>query len=175
MQMRYFFAVAIFAILTGCSTTSGLNSVTSVSQFDGVKSVYIEPHGAACKAMVCPGLGATWLDKYPEDIGFNVQVFNEITSINSVSFNIDGEMIKLDALSLTNFNPKHTPNMNSSVKTFVTKYAVLTRVLESKRTWLRVSTSDGNLDVAIIDGTVDSKAFHALKRFDTQVKEAKMQ
>jgi hypothetical protein len=154
----------------GCATTSGLNPQTAVSNFDGVKSVAIVPHGAACKSMVCPMIGATWLDDQPNNVGLSVQLLNETANIHFVSFNIDGEIITLKPLGLTRFDKGAAGNY--SQVTMVTSYSVLTKILQSKRTWMKVSTSKGGHEVAIIDGTVDSKAFNALKRFDTQVKEA---
>ena len=160
--------VSLFTI--GCSTTSGLNPHTAKSNFDGVKSVAIVPHGAACKSMVCPMLGATWLDDQPDNVGLTVQLLNEIANIHSVSFNIDGEIISLKPLGLTRFD--QAAGSNYSQATMVTSYSVLTKILQSKRTWMKVSTSKGAHEVAVVDGTVDSKAFNAIKRFDAQVKEA---
>ena len=169
--MRIIFALGLSFFIIGCSTTSGLNAITSTSNFDGVKSVGIAPHGAACKSFACPSLGATWLDNQPNNVGFAVQIFNSIETINSVAFNIDGEIIKIDALLPTRFSQES--GINLSTTSVVTDYKVLTRILQSKKTWMRVSTSKGSHEVAIIDGNIDSKAFHALKRFDAQVNEAK--
>jgi len=135
-----------------------------------VKSVAIAPHGAACKSMVCPMVGASWLDNQPDNVGITIQLFNEIANIHSVSFNIDGEMITLKPLGITRFD--EAVGTNYSQVTMVTSYSFLTKILQSKRTWMKVSTSKGAHEVAIVDGTVDSKAFNALKRFDAQVKEA---
>ena len=168
--MKNILMVGLLSLLVGCSTTSGLDARTSVSNFDGVKSVAIPPHGTSCKGMVCPLLGATWIGDKPNDVGFSVELFNEIASIHSVAFNIDGQIIKVDALLLTDFSPD--VSVKASRTSVVLPYSVLTQILESKRTWIKVSTSKGNYEAAIVDGAVDSKAFNALKRFDAQVKEA---
>jgi hypothetical protein len=168
--MKNLLMIGLLSCLVGCSTTSGTGAQTSVSNFDGVKSVAIQPHGAACKGMVCPMLGATWLDNQPNNVGFSVELFNEIASIHSVAFNIDGQIIKVDALLPTNFSPD--VSVKASRTSVLLPYSVLTQILQSKRTWLRVSTSKGTYEAAIVDGAVDSKAFNALKRFDAQVKEA---
>lgn len=160
--------VAIGLSLGGCSTTSGTGAETSVSNFDGSRSVGISAHGAACTSMKCPMLGATWVEKHPNTVGFTVQVLNEITNINSIAFNIDGEITQLDGIGLTDFD--HMANAKISRKSIVADYSVLEKILNSKRTWLRVSTSNGVIEAAIIDGATDSKAFHALKRFDAEVK-----
>ena len=169
--MKNLLMISLLSCLVGCSTTSGIGAQTAVSGFDGVKSVAIQPHGAACKGIVCPMLGATWLDNQPNNVGFSVKLFNEIANIQSLSFNIDGEIIKIDALSTTSFDRE--VNVNVSKTSIVAPYSVLTRILQSKRTWMKVSTSKGAYEVAIVDGAIDSKAFNALKRFDAQVQEAK--
>lgn len=155
-------------MMVGCSTTSGSSAKTSVSNFDGSRSVSVSAHGAACTSMICPMLGATWVEKYPDTMGFTVQVLNDITNISSVAFNIDGEIIQLNSIGLTDFD--RVANAKISRKSIVADYSVVEKILNSKRTWMKVSTSNGPLEVAIIDGSTDSKAFHALKRFDAQVK-----
>lgn len=169
--MRKILIIGLASLFTlGCATTSGLNPQTAVSNFDGVKSVAIAPHGAACKSMVCPMIGASWLDNQPDNVGITVRLFNEIANIHSVSFNIDGEIINIKNEHATSFD--QVTGSNYSQATIVVSYSILTKILQSKRTWMKVSTSKGAHEVAIVDGTVDSKAFNALKRFDAQVKEA---
>lgn len=169
--MKKILALILSSLVAGCATTAGLGPQTSTSDFDGTKSVAISPHGAACKSMICPALGATWLDNQPNNVGFSVQVLNQISNIHSVAFNIDGEIIKLDAKMPTDF--VQNSGINTSITSIMTNYSVLTKILQSKRTWMKVSTNKGAYEVAIIDGDIDSKAFHALKRFNTQVEEAK--
>lgn len=168
--MKIILAIGLMTIIAGCSTTSGMNATTSISSFDGVKSVGVQAHSSACTSFVCPMLGATWLDNQPDNVGFSVQLFNEIANIQSVAFNIDGNIIKINALLPTDFDQE--AGINISRTSIVTSYSILTKILQSKRTWMKVSTTKGSHEVAIIDGSLDSKAFHALKRFDTQVKEA---
>lgn len=169
--MKKILLVGLISLFTvGCSTTSGTGPRTTVSNFDGVKSVAILPHGAACKSMVCPMLGASWLDNQPDNVGLTLQLLNSTENIHSVSFNIDGEIITLKNSRSTDFG--QAAGANYSQATMVTSYSALTKILQSKRTWMKVSTSKGAHEVAIIDGAVDSKAFNALKRFDAQVKEA---
>lgn len=43
------------------------------------------------------------------------------------------------------------------------------KIVDSKRTWLRVHTTGDYIDDAVIDGSTDSKPYHALKRFLTSV------
>ncbi len=153
-------------VLSGCSTTSGLNAQTATSGFDGKKHVRIAPHGAACTSMICPAIGAVWIEEAPDLVGLNFEVVNDIRSIDSAEFNIDGEIIKLKNTDLTRFN---TDIGVSSAKTYTTDFKVVDRIINSKRTWVRLSTSKGYVEAAIIDGDKDSKAFNALKRFKDQV------
>lgn len=170
MKKSLIIGMLITTFFTGCATTTGTNPETSISKFDGVKSVAIQAHGGACKDFNCPMLGATWLDSQPNNVGFSVKISNQIANIQTVAFNIDGEIIKIDALLRTDFTQES--GLSFSQTTVVTNYSLLTKILQSKRTWMKVSTSKGAYEVAIIDGANDSKAFHALKRFDTQVKVA---
>ncbi|AYA02099.1 hypothetical protein BEN74_03925 [Acinetobacter sp. WCHAc010034] len=153
-------------VLGGCATTSGLNAKTGVSGFDGKKHVRIEPHGAACTSMICPAIGAIWIEDAPNLVGLNFEVVNDIRSINSAELNIDGEIIKLTNTNLTNFN---TNIGVSSAKIYTTDFATVDKIINSKRTWVRLGTSKGYVEAAIIDSSKDSKAFHALKRFKSQV------
>lgn len=154
--------------LGGCATTSGLDAQTGTSGFDGKRHVRIAPHGAACTSMICPAIGAVWIEDTPSLVGLNFEVVNDIRSINTAELNIDGEIIKLSNTDLTHFN---TEIGASSAKSYTTNFDVVDKIINSKRSWVRLSTSKGYVEAAIIDGEKDSKAFHALKRFKAQVKE----
>ena len=162
--------IGIASILAGCSTTSGLGAQTGVSGFDGKKHVRIAPHGAACTSMVCPAIGAVWIEDAPNLVGLNFEVVNDIRAINAAELNIDGEIIKLSNTDLTRFN---TDIGRSSAKTYITNFDVINKIVNSNRSWVRLSTSKGYVEAAIIENGKDSKAFHALKRFKAQVDETK--
>ena len=72
--------------------------------------------------------------------------------------NIDGEIIKLSNTDLTRFN---TDIGVSSAKTYTTDFKVVDRIINSKRTWVRLSTSKGYVEAAIIDG---GKVYDELRR-----------
>lgn len=152
--------------LIGCTTTSGLSAQTATSGFDGKKHVRIAPHGTACTSMICPAIGAVWIEDAPSLVGLNFEVINDIRSINAAELNIDGEIIKLTNTDLTRFN---TDVGVSSAKTYTTNFNVVDKIINSKRSWVRLSTSKGYVEAAIVDNGKDSKAFHALKRFKAQV------
>ncbi|MDC4945272.1 hypothetical protein OHW01_18920 [Acinetobacter baumannii] len=163
-------AVLIGLGLMGCATTSGLAPKVTTSGFDGSKRVFIDGHSVACDQMVCPLIGAIWLSNNPNLVGLKISVINSIVSINSVDLNIDGEIIKLRENTLTDFS---TGTLLESSKVFVTDLTVVDKILNSKRAWIRVNTSKGLIENPIIDGSKDSKAYHALKRFKNQVNTVK--
>lgn len=160
----------LFTAISGCSTTSGLDAKTSTSGFDGKKSVTIMPHSASCATMICPAIGATWIEDKPDLVGLNFEVVNDLRTISAAELNIDGDIIRLTNRELTNLN---TNQGLSSSKLYVTDYKIINKILDSNRTWVRLSTSKGYVEAPIIDSGKDSKAFHALKRFKQQVDSAK--
>lgn len=165
---------ACFLGLMGCTaTTTGLKPTTTVSGFDNSKTVSIAPHGVACSSMSCASIGATWISKFPDDVGLSIFLINNLASIQKVEFNIDGETVQLNSKTITNFDiPKHSLT-GTSQKTFVTDYAIIKKIINAKKAWVRVYTSKGLIEDAIIDQNKDSKAFHALKRFDDEVNASK--
>ena len=50
---------------------------------------------------------------------------------------------------------------------------VLRSIAGAQRAWLRVHTTDGYVEDAIVDGSTDSKALHAMRRFLSEVDRAK--
>lgn len=166
-------SILVFGLIGCTATSTGTKPTTVVSGFDNTKRVSISPHGAACTSMSCASIGATWISKFPDEVGLSVYLFNNMVSIQAVDFNVDGEIVSLKNSSLTNFEiPKYSLT-GTSEKTFITDYSIVEKILNSKRSWIRVHTSKGLIEDAIIDGGKDSKAFHALKRFDDQVKISK--
>ncbi|EOW8919580.1 hypothetical protein ACQ0WU_003819, partial [Acinetobacter baumannii] len=169
--MKKLLAAGLLSLgLVGCATTSGLAPKVTTSGFDGSKRVFIDGHSVACDQMVCPLIGAIWLSNNPNLVGLKISVINSIVSINSVDLNIDGEIIKLRENTLTDFS---TGTLLESSKVFVTDLTVVDKILNSKRAWIRVNTSKGLIENPIIDGSKDSKAYHALKRFKDQVNTVK--
>ncbi|EOE6711148.1 hypothetical protein ACKSBH_003640 [Acinetobacter baumannii] len=156
--------------LVGCATTSGTAPKVSTSGFDGSKRVSIDGHGVACDQMVCPLIGAIWSSNSHNLVGLKISVINSIVAINSVDLNVDGEIIKLRESTLTDFS---NDIVLESSKVFVTDLSTVDKILNSKRAWIRVNTSKGLIENPIIDGSKDSKAYHALKRFKDQVNTVK--
>lgn len=56
-----------------------------------------------------------------------------------------------------------------STHTFVVPMTDLRAIADARRVWVRVSSTRGWSEQAIVDGDTDSKALHALRRFLAQV------
>lgn len=165
-------AIAALTTLSGCATTSGLDPVVDHSGFDDAKTVTISPHGNDCDSMVCTGIGAQWSEAHPDSVILIINVFNDTTAVIDAKLNIDGEVVELGKTrGVTDLEVSGAAGIyvRSSSKGFITSIDTVRRILDSKRTWLRVSTPTGYLEDRIIDGSDDSKAYHALKRFMSKV------
>lgn len=160
-------------ILSGCATTSGLAPKVSQSGFDGSKRVEIMPHGTQCKdfSKPCLNVGAVWGSK-TNTTALIVQM-QEIIGISGASLNIDGDVVDLGKpIGLTDIDTS-MPVLSISQNRFIVPNDTVDRILNSKRTWIRLDTTKGIVEDAIIDEKGDSKSFHALKRFSDQVKATK--
>ena len=156
---------AVGLLLMGCSTTSGTGPDVTHSGFDNARVVAISGHGSACKGMLCTGLGAQWTSKNPAEAILVVYLFNDIKGITGAKLNIDGQTHDLSTMQpFTNFNEFGAATRESR-KGFLVPLSLVREVVSSRRTWLRVQTTGGYVEDAVIDGQTDSKSYHALKRF----------
>ena len=154
--------------LVACSTTTGLAAHTSYSGFDQSPVVTIEPHGAACRTMICTQLGAQWSGAYPDDVVLIVAIAGTNEIILGAAFNINGTTLQLTAPdTLTDHDFDRF--LSSSEKGFLIPLSLIDEILAAERVWLRVDTPSGYYENAIIEPGRDSKAYHALGRFRTQV------
>ncbi|RIJ15944.1 hypothetical protein D1227_06475 [Henriciella mobilis] len=145
---------------------------TTYSGFDDSAVVHINPHGNACTQFICTGFGGQWQEAKPDMFLLRAAVFNETTAILGASFNIDGEVVELEpAGGFTDFE-RVLDTVEGSEKDFVAPISLIDRILTADRVWMRVTTSDGNLEDAVIDGGKDSKAYHALRRFSAEISAA---
>ena len=82
---------------------------------------------------------------------------------------LDGQVYDLsNAQPFTNFSDFGAATKESR-KGFIVPTDLIRKIAASHRTWLRVTTSAGNYEDAVIDGQTDSKAYHALRRFVASV------
>jgi hypothetical protein len=166
------FLAALLALATGCGTTTGLSPEVGRSGFDNARTVDIRPHGNAPNGMemVLTGLGAQWNGAQPDKVVLIVAVFNLTTAITGAELNIDGEKMTLTPLPNATDMGAGGDIMKTSTRAFGASLETVEKIVNSKRTWLRVHTPTGHLENAVIDGSKDSKAYNALKRFMAQVK-----
>ncbi|TYK58451.1 hypothetical protein [Pseudomonas synxantha] len=164
--------VVALAALAGCSTTSGSGANVSRSGFDGARVVTINGHGNACDSMLCTGLGAQWKSSNSNEAILVVYIFNDIVGITGAQLNIDGKTYDLNVMRpITNFNEFGAATKESR-KAFLVPLELVRKITSSHRTWLRVQTTGGSIENAVVDGDTDSKAYHALKRFLKAVEES---
>lgn len=162
------------ALLTGCATTSGTAPRSATSGFDGARIVTIEPHGAACRDFFCAGLGAQWRSSSPDSALVTVAIFNEIRGITGAQVNVDGQTTTWRKVTpLTDFSRPGSALKISSADFSVPLDQVRAIASGQHRVWLRVLTTAGAVESAVIDGQTDSKAYHALRRFVTEVDAAR--
>jgi len=162
LALSSFFALALLA---GCSTTSGTGPNVRHSGFDGARVVTIDGHGNDCSTIICTGIGAQWKSTNPTEAVLVVYIFNDIKGITGAQLNIDGKTHDLTIMMpLTNFSELGAVTKESR-KGFLVPLSLVREITASKRTWLRVQTTAGNMENRVIDGQNDSKAYHALKRF----------
>ncbi|KCB21126.1 hypothetical protein L544_3893 [Bordetella hinzii OH87 BAL007II] len=115
--------------------------------------------------MICTGLGAQWSSKNPTESVLVVSLFNETRAIIGAQLNVDGKVYDLsNAQPFTNFSDFGAATKESR-KGFIVQTDLIRKITTSQRTWLRVITTAGNFEDAVVDGQTDSKAFHALRRF----------
>lgn len=162
-------ALMACAVAGGCATTSGMAPTSSRSGFDGSRVVNVAGHGAACTGVICPGLGAQWSDRTPTTVIVTVYLFNELRGITGAQLAIDGRIVTLKAMpGLTGFS-RPGDAMKESRRDFTLPLEDVRAVGRAQRAWLRVQTTDGAMESAIVDGATDSKALHALRRFLAEI------
>lgn len=164
--------VGFSALLCSCSNSIGGAPKVGYSGFDNAKTVTIDPHGNIGEGLnpVVTGIGAQWNAKSPNSTILIIQIFNDIKAITGAKLNIDGKTVPLKPTkTVTNFEYPESYIKNSS-KGFVTSIRTVENILSAKRVWLRVDTTSGYIEHAVVDNGKDSKAYHALKRFMSEVK-----
>jgi len=162
-------AVSLAVLLAGCANTVGSSASEVRSGFSGGRVVSIGGHGNACKSTTCTGLGGQWDSSKPEAAILSVYVFNDIKGITGASFAIDGAVTRVTPLpGLTHFS-RPGDMLKQSRHDFSVPLSLIRHIVEAKKVWLRVQTTDGYMEDAVIEGTDDSKAYHAMKRFLAQI------
>ncbi|MBR9806014.1 MAG: hypothetical protein GYB49_02170 [Alphaproteobacteria bacterium] len=163
--------IAASLLFTACATTTGLDAKTTYSGFDDAAIVNIQPHGLGCDgAFICLSLGAEWQQAEPEQVLMLVQITGKTQGITGAALNIDGQKINLAEASTATEFERVAGAIETSTQVFVAPVEVIDEILAAKRVWIRVNTTSGFMEDYIIDGDKDSKAYHALKRFSSEMK-----
>jgi len=154
-------------LLSGCSTTSGLDASVARSGFDGATVVTIPTHGTRCGSMSAPclGLAAQWSSKSPSESILQASVLGEYKAITGAALSINGVVVRLQPASfVTDFSKPGDPLRTSSAS-FTVPLDLLKNISQAQSVWLRLYTPTGYVEDAVKDGESDSKALHAIGRF----------
>ncbi len=168
-MIRTAFLLAAAAAAAGCATTSGNAPRETRSGFDGARVVSIAGHGLACRSVLCPGLGAEWNSKRPDMAVLSVHLFNAYAPITGAALSVGSAApVRLhDPMMPTGLS--YSAGTRQSVQSFAVPLSLVRDLAAADRAWLRVMTTDGAVEAAVVDGGADSKALHALRRFLAQV------
>lgn len=163
-------AMVAAVLLAGCATTDGLAPTSKVAGFDGARVVDIAPHGAVCDALPCVSIGAQWSARHPDTAIVTVMLLGpKFSGIQRMALSIDGRERSFQPSGITRLDPGLSALVRESRQDFALPLSVLREAHGARRVWIRVSTLDGYIDQAVIDGPKDSKALHAIGRFLTAV------
>jgi len=128
------------------------------------------PHQNASDRLIPTGIGAQWSEAKKDEVILIIAVFHDHVEIRGAELNIGGEKIALTPTADVTDMKADLNNLKTSTKGFLTTLHTVKKIVNSRRTWLRVHTATGAMDDAVKDGARDSKAYHALKRFMNDVK-----
>lgn len=161
-QLR-FILLAAALLLASCAVSHAAR--VEHSQFDGSRSVTVDPHRLQCANLaVCTNLGASWNSKHSAHAALQVQLAGLISNITAVAFNIDGEMVELEVKET--FTDFYNDGVSQrSTKAFLTTPDLIRRLVGSERTWVRITTAVGSFEGPLVDGQEKSPAAEALERF----------
>lgn len=156
-------------IISGCTTTSGLDATTSVASFDGARVVNIVPHAAmATGHSDYISIGGQWSSATPAMSSMQVKLtsYTGYSLIDRAILKIDGQDVELNKASAsTQFNKMDQFPIYYSTASFSTPIATFERIAAAKDVRIRVYTPRGYVDDIILSPEKDSKAFNAVKRF----------
>jgi len=177
--MKMFAVSVILLLLTGCMAGMPNHVTSNTSNFDGAKSLSMQP-GFIYESMdtFAGGpfqLGLFWSEKYKDIIVITAKLPMEITNIqsnNGLLFNIDGKITKLSSPKLfTKFQTIRTSNTISSdsVKDFAATTQFIEKLINAKSVKVKLVTSKGVL-TGDLKADKPSAAIRGFKDFMQQLK-----
>lgn len=172
--------LSVSVVFTGCGPEMGTSPKVSYSGFDNARTVSISPHGTIKSQGTLISLGADWTEANPDSALLVVEVLYEYTGITGLELNIDGKEYRFKPTeSVTQMTEiggtSEVQGLKNSQKAFVASLDAVRKILNSNRTWMRIDTPTGTAESAVNDGTEKSKAFFALKRFMSEVRNIEAQ
>lgn len=161
--------LAICFSLFGCANSTGLKPKLSKTGFDDATVVSVPPHGMGCKSYPCIMLGAQWQSNVQGIVYLDFKTMYEFTNMYSARLNIDGDIVELIDISNVTNHDVDTLNNRYSLHTFAIKEEKFEKILSAKKVWVQIKTDGGNVEDYIVDDEKDTKAIHALKRFNVMM------
>jgi hypothetical protein len=162
------YALLALAALAGCAVAPGWPGYISETkaEFDGATIISVHP-GAASG---CCSLGATWNSKRLDEVQIVAAVsgYTSIDSAKGLQFNVDGQVIEVDAAPYpTQLETVRAlgNTYRSSSKTFVMRRADFDRLLTAKMLKVRLHTASGFSDGDLMRDAYPGSAIEGFRSF----------
>lgn len=182
-NMKKIIALAFTSSLfiNGCVSKPVSDAHTTVSDFDGSKSVAIASHSFKCTSnnLACSRIGFAWMDTKADEAYLLVSIREMRTqsgsyAISGVRFNIDGEIVSLEAhKDGTNRSSYNKLGRKTTSRLYVAPISVLNKIKKSNITKLQIVTKTANFEGSFKDSGESTDAYQAMIKFLAQVNEAK--
>ena len=156
--------------LVGCAS-SKYETRTSTSNFDGTVSKGSTPALLTCNEWKeeCPVLTFVSSTKTENTVGVSTLVRSSLNyyGMTKLAFNIDGKIIEVENVGLTDYKYNSTLRMKESSAMFVMPKSIISDMKNAERIWVKVSTQKhGAFERAMLDNGIQSKAFKALLAYN---------
>lgn len=173
---KIFLTLSIALLLAGCNTTtaSGDNAKTSVSTFDGKKTVSMGTHAITCANTIdnCGFVGFVWNDKTPEQVSMLFKIIDSIDfhAISTVKFNIDGDIVVLNPISSDANQFEHRLGSKETSKLYAAPTSLLERIKSSENTKIQIIAKGSVIEGDFKNSGNSTKAYYAMLRFLDEIK-----
>lgn len=148
--MKKTIILILSALLAGCSADHMVKAKTSISAFDGMKTISTRPfyvyaptgkHGASFS------IGGFWNEALGENMAVKVEVNFEYVGITNLEISFNGDIRKYNALSITEFNTpsSQTMSMRSSSQAFLVPITDIQKIENTQNVKIRIITRKGEL------------------------------
>lgn len=169
-------ALSTILLLAGCATptTTGTSAKTTVSTFDGKKTVSVVPHTIACADVIdnCATIGFAWNDKTPEQASALLKISDSVSfhAISAVKFNIDGDIVTLNPNSSDSNKFEHN-SLGSKItsKLYAVPLSLLESIKSSKNTKVQIIATGTIIEGDFKNSGDSTKAYYAMLRFLDEV------